>query len=317
MSTSSRFNLFCENIKLTPAQYADGKTKYDNVCKTLHNFYYPKSEYNGNSKLLIGSYGKETAIRPPSDIDVIFKIPFETYCRFSETKSGPRALLDEIKTILKRTFTTTEKIKPNGMVIEVEFATYKIEVLPAYEWTTQNWNGEFHAPDSSTSPIALLSNILPKIGNVSFSNYGLGSWKRIDPRKEISELNDSNSLCNDNTKYLIKMIKMWLRNCNVDIKSVVIERIVMEFMISYQHNKKSSVYYDYMVRDFLLFLKSKRNTTIFMPGINENIQIGENWYSKSETAYSRAVKACEFEGQQKEFDSANEWKKIFGNDYPY
>ena len=76
MTTCSRFRKFGENIKLTTAQYDDAKTKYDNVCRTLHNHYYPKSEYNGSTKLLIGSYGKETAIRPPGDVDVIFKIPF-------------------------------------------------------------------------------------------------------------------------------------------------------------------------------------------------------------------------------------------------
>ena len=317
MSTSSRFNAFCENIKLTSVQYADAKTKYDNVCKTLHNHYYPSLEYNGSTKLLIGSYGKETAIRPPGDIDVIFKIPFETYKRFSENKTGPRGLLDEVKSVLKKTFTTTDKIKPNGIVVGVAFATFNIEVLPAFEWTVQDWNGQFQVPETSGSPLSLMGLMYPQYGLGSGLSSGYGTWKRIDPRKEISELNASNNLYDGNTKQLIKMMKMWLNNCSVDIKSVVIERIAREFMWSFAHSKSTSVYYDYMVRDFLLFLKGKRNATIFMPGINEDIQIGEDWFSKAETAYSRAVKACEYEAQQKEFDSAYEWKKIFGDDYPY
>lgn len=317
MSTSSRFSEFCENIKLTSAQYADAKTKYDNVCKTLHNYYYPSTFYNGSTKFLIGSYGKETAIRPPGDVDVIFKIPFHTYKRFSDNKTGPKGLLEEVKSILKNTFTTTDKIRANGMVVEVAFSTFDIEVLPAFEWTIEDYRGQYQIPEMSSASFAISKLLYPQYGLEPTSSALWGSWKRIDPKKEIEDLNTSNYIYAGNTKQLIKMMKMWLVNCNVPIKPVVIERIAIEFMSTFEYNTSRSIFYDYMIRDFLLFLKNKKNTTIFMPGINEDIKIGEDWFSKAETAYSRAVKACEYESMIKEFDAANEWKKIFGNDYPY
>jgi len=66
MSTIRKsFEKFVSNIRLTSAQIEDAKKKYNGVCKKLHNHYYPDSEYNGSTKLLIGSYGKRTNIRPP------------------------------------------------------------------------------------------------------------------------------------------------------------------------------------------------------------------------------------------------------------
>ena len=186
MSTSSRFDTFINNIKLSSSQYDDATTKYNNVCKTLHNYYYPNLTYNGSTKFLIGSYGKNTAISPPGDIDVIFKIPYATYERFSKNKTGPRSLLNEIKSILDKTFTTTEKIKPNGMVVDVAFSTFNIEVLPAFEWTVNDWNGTFTVPDTSIGSTFLPSSF--DFGNAS-TNYG--RWKRIEPRKEIIELNEN------------------------------------------------------------------------------------------------------------------------------
>ncbi|MGB3778150.1 MAG: nucleotidyltransferase [Tunicatimonas sp.] len=269
MSTASRFSKFHDNIVLTPNQYSDAKTKCDSVCKALHRFYYPNQEYTGATKYIIGSYGKETAIRPPSDVDVIFKIPWATYERFSKNKTGPRGLLNEVKTVLEKTFTTTEIIKPNGMVVNVSFVSFNVEVLPAYEWSSVD-QGTFQVADTSIGSTSLPSlydpsssyNILtfPLLAN----NYG--RWKKIDPKKEINELDSSNARSNGNTKALIQMMKKWVTYCSVPIKSVAIERLIYEFMLTYAYYNKGAAYYDYMVRDFLLLLKRKRYSTIFYAG---------------------------------------------------
>jgi tRNA nucleotidyltransferase (CCA-adding enzyme) len=57
-------------LKLTKRQREDAKTKYTSVAKLLHNAFY-NTEYNGSTKLLIGSYGKKTNIRPPGDVDLL------------------------------------------------------------------------------------------------------------------------------------------------------------------------------------------------------------------------------------------------------
>jgi len=54
-----QFKNFNKNIRLTDKQEEDAKTKYDGVCKSLHNYYYPNKKYDGSTKFLFGSYKKE------------------------------------------------------------------------------------------------------------------------------------------------------------------------------------------------------------------------------------------------------------------
>lgn len=311
MTPYSRFSAFIENIKLTELQNTDAKTKYDNVCRSLHNHYYPETGYNGSTKLLIGSYGKNTNIRPPSDVDVIFKIPWTTYSKFSNQKTGPRGLLREIQVVLQKTFSTTEIIKPNGMVVEVQFATFNIEVLPGFEWSSGIIDGTFTVPDTSKGYTSL-----PLLYDSYLQGANYGGWKNIDPRREMKELSESNIAHNNNTINLTRMMKKWADNCSVPIKSVVLERLTIEFLRHYHYASHSFSFYDWMVRDFLAFLLRQKNTTIYMPGINENIFIGDIWLSKATTAYDRSVAACEYESSQNEKLAIEKWQAIFGFTYP-
>jgi hypothetical protein len=52
-----------------------------------------------------------------------------------------------------------------------------------------------------------------------------------------------------------------------------------------------------------------------LPGSSEIICCGYDWKSKAETAYARAVKACEFESVKNYYSATQEWKKIFGDEY--
>jgi hypothetical protein len=53
-----------------------------------------------------------------------------------------------------------------------------------------------------------------------------------------------------------------------------------------------------------------------MPGTYENIYYGDEWKSKLQSAYDRAKKALSFEENEKGLDAVEEWKKIFGEEFP-
>jgi hypothetical protein len=95
-----QFKKFADNIRLTDNQEEDAKTKYSGVCEKLHTSYY-KTDYNGNSKFLFGSYKTKTNVRPltvKQDVDVLFKIPKDTFEKFRDYKTnGSAALLQEIR----------------------------------------------------------------------------------------------------------------------------------------------------------------------------------------------------------------------------
>jgi len=207
MSTIRKsFEKFVSNIRLTSAQIEDAKKKYNGVCKKLHNHYYPDSEYNGSTKLLIGSYGKRTNIRPPRDVDVLFIMPDDKFNQYDDNKSnGQSQLLQAIKNILSEKYSTTEKIKGWSKVVLIQFAdgTHNIELLPAWE----KENGEFIIPNTENG----------------------GFWETWDPRAEIKKINDSDKKTNGKTRALIRMVKKWSENCSVKLKSFQIEENVADF----------------------------------------------------------------------------------------
>lgn len=222
MSVNDQFLKFYENIRLTSLQREDAITKYTGVCKKLHDFYYPITEYNGSTKLLIGSYGKQTHIRPARDIDVIFIMPPKKFNQYDDNQSNRQSqLLQDIKKILEEKYPDTP-IKAFGKVVVLEFADTKhdVELLPAWE----NENGTFKIPNSENS----------------------GSWEQWDPRSGIKKIKDSDTNTGK-TKTLIRMIKKWSETCTIKLKSYQIENKILNF---FSFNNCSEKEYAEIVKNF-------------------------------------------------------------------
>ena len=66
MSTARRFDRFLANISIRRQDADDAATKYNGVAGKLHG-HYSGTEYTGSTAFLIGSYGKGTQVRPPSN----------------------------------------------------------------------------------------------------------------------------------------------------------------------------------------------------------------------------------------------------------
>jgi Second Messenger Oligonucleotide or Dinucleotide Synthetase domain len=79
-----------------------------------------------------GSWGKDTAIRPPRDVDVYFLLPVAVYNRF-QTYAWARqsALLQEVEAKLAITCPNTD-MSGDGQVVVVNFGSYSVEVVPAF-----------------------------------------------------------------------------------------------------------------------------------------------------------------------------------------
>ena len=98
-SVEKRFQKFLSNIQLTPMQRRDAKIKYSGVYKKLRDHYY-NSKYDRTTKLVIGSYLKDTAIAPPTDVDILFKMPYKEFIRYDSHKgNGQSQLLQDINKI--------------------------------------------------------------------------------------------------------------------------------------------------------------------------------------------------------------------------
>ena len=149
------------------------------------------------------------------------------------------------------------------------------------------------------------------------NTHGGGSWRTADPIAEIKQIDDSDRAHAGNMRNLVQMLKTWQRVCNMPISSLVIELRAVNFLTKCQYADKSSVYYDWMVRDYLAELLTYVNGTCATPGLDEKIHYGDEWKSRAESAQARAVRACEFEAASKEFEATEEWRKIFGDEFKY
>lgn len=292
MAVGTRFTKFLQNLTLTDTQVNDGITKHTGVRRALNQHYWGSSDGYANS-ILVGSWGKSTEIRPPRDIDILFKLPKNVYDRYQQLPYGRNKqseLLQEVKRVLERSYTTTD-MRGDGQVVTVKFGSYAVEVAPAFalQNSAQFWICNTHAG---------------------------GSYKTVDPVAEQEAVKLSNDRTKGNTRDLIRMMKCWQAYCSVPMKSFWIELVAVDFLGTWRHAGNTTVYYDYIVRDFLAHLVARANWTFYVPGTRESIMIGSNWISRAESALERAKKACDYEAATRDFDAGYEWQKIFGDAIP-
>lgn len=288
MGVSERFTIFLSNIRLTDVQKSDGATKRESVCSALNRKYYSSTSGTDNS-FYVGSWGKLTRIRPPRDVDVLFKLPNAVYERFQgKTGNKQSQLLQEVKNVLVVSFPKTE-ISGDGPVVLVPFQSYAVELLPAFVLTS----GQYWIPITANG----------------------GSYKTFDPSAEIKHIKDSNGKTN-NTLDLVRMLKCWQAYCSVPLKSFYIELLAVKFLDQWEHAGKSKTYYDWMTRDFFAWVVNQAGGTLYVPGTWESLPLGDAWKSKAQTAYDRAAKATQHEADNLPYTAGEEWQKSFGADIP-
>lgn len=282
------FTTFLSNLELTKSQRDDAMTKVESVARCLHAKYYQGS-YDSGNVVVVGSYGKGTATRPPSDVDMLYLLPVSEYYRINQVfGNGQSQLLQEVKRALADTFPRTD-LSADGQVVKAPFVSFAVEVVPAFRCD----DGTFitcHTADG-------------------------GSWRSSNPHAEYRAIADLDSVCENKATYLTKMLKAWKRICNVPLKSIVLEIAACSFVRQWPHNQQSIFWYDWMVRDFFAFLLQHKNGTAQIPGLQETLSLGDQWVSRCESAYSRAVKACEYEHDDFGILAEDEWKKIFGDQF--
>jgi hypothetical protein len=282
-------------VQLTSDQVSDAAGKHQRVRRALNSWYYDLESSTANS-LLVGSYGKDTEIRPPSDVDILFELPSSVYERISRRTGNVQShLLQEVKGVLERTFPTTT-MRGDGQVVRVPFASYAVEVLPTFRLT----DGKYWYPDT---------------------NEG-GKWKTTDPTAEKASLRQSNERTGGKATHLIKLAKAWRSTRGVRIKSFLLELMAVGFLDSWNYNRTSDgtlssyLYYDYMMRDFFRYMVSKAKAFFWVPGTNDLVYAGDEWLAQARFAFNTAERATAF-GSNDKYDQAKaEWRNVFGTYLP-
>ena len=289
IAVRQRFEQFIRDLALTGLQNSDGWRKRRGVVSCLNRHYYGSASETDNS-FMIGSWGKGTAMRPPRDVDLYFVLPLAVYQRFERyIWNKQSALLAEVKGVLEETYPGTD-MRGDGQVVVVGFESFSVEVVPAILLT----NGRYWICKTENN----------------------GSYKETDPWAEMQYVESIDTACNHNLRPLIRMLKAWQGYCSVPIKSFQLELVAADFLRQSSWRQYDFFWFDWISRDFFAYLYHRANSFVVVPGTQENVWLGNEWQSRAETAYWRALKACDYEQRNVVEAAGEEWQKLFGPHIP-
>lgn len=226
MTVKEMFEEFLANLGIDNKEQISGR--YGEITCCL-NQNYRDSDSKTSYSLQVGSYGRYTAIRGISDLDMIYMMPKSQWDRFKDGRQS--ALLQEVKKTIKERYPRTE-MRGDGQVVVVSFDNHQVEVVPAFEQE----DGNFKYPDTNNG----------------------GSWPITKPRSEIKEISDLDKDKNYNLRRLCKMARAWKNKHAVVMGGLLIDTLAYNFLKSTSaYDKKGFSVYDCMVRDFFRFLSEQ------------------------------------------------------------
>lgn len=284
MKTSDIFDALLESLKVGDTSTTIAARR-DEIAKALNKDFRAK-DGSTEHKLMVGSYGRYTAIRGISDLDMIYILPADLCATYSG-ETGPRRVLERVRDILKTRYPNTD-IRVDQCVVRVQFTNFKFEVQPAFE----NDDDSFDYPDTVAK-----------------------NWKVTKPRNEISETRICNQRTSNNMRFLARMARAWKNTNGVNMGGLLIDTLAHRFFANTDdYDTAGTDSYDLMARDFFEFLADEPDKDYYLAlGSNQRAKVKARFQSKAKKAYNRCLKAIENEGNA----AANrKWREIFGTSVP-
>lgn len=283
MTVAEMFEQFLNNLAIDNTEQINDR--YGEITCSLNKEFRNTDSKTANS-LQVGSYGRGTAIKGVSDLDMLYLMPMSSWDKYKDSRQS--ALLQDVKTAIKGRYSRTE-MWGDGQVVVVSFENQEIEVVPAFEQE----DGSFKYPNTNNG----------------------GSWPITKPRSEIKSMLDLDGEKNSNLRRLCKMARAWKNKHGVVMGGLLIDTCAYNFLTSTtDYDTKSYLYYDYMVRDFFKYLSELPDQNFYLaPGSNQRVIVKKKFQRKAKKAYDLCLEAIEAEGQ---VGIHKKWKKIFGSPFP-
>lgn len=290
MSVSDKFSKFCNDIRITDSVAGDITYRYKRITKQLNSDFW-NTDSDTSHSLYVGSYGRNTAIHV-SDIDMLFQLPYSDYLNYDNyTSNGQSALLQDVRDSIQKTYSTSH-IGGDGQVVKINFDDgISFEIVPCF----------INNDDSFTFP----------------DTHDGGSWKTTNPKPEIKAIKEANEEWNYNLKRLCRMTRSWKDEWSVPMGGLLIDTLAYAFLKTWGYNDKSYVYYDWMVRDFFLYLKNQDQDKKYWlaPGSSQYVWRTGKFEYKALLCYNLAVEAVKYEKDEYEYSANEKWKEIFGSKF--
>jgi hypothetical protein len=293
MGVGEEFSAFKDNYQITQQLIGSISYRYKRITRQLNTDFRDNISETANS-VYVGSYGRDTAAKGLSDLDMAFVLPYAEYAKYSGfATNGQSALLQAVKRSIQKTYPTSESFG-DGQVVVITFDDgIRFEILPVFDNKDS---------DSWTYPNA---------------NSG-GSWKVCNPRAEMKAVAKRSTDTNKNMKYLGRMTRVWCNHCLVPMTGMLIDTLAYQFIENYTHRDKSFLYHDLMMRDFFDFLSQQPLTQSVWraPGSGSHVTRTGTFEHKARSAFLRAEEAVKFDQANQDWSRRQKWREVFGTLYP-
>ncbi|PSL08122.1 hypothetical protein CLV30_10189 [Haloactinopolyspora alba] len=283
MKTSEIFDALLDNLKVGDASTTIAARR-DEITKALNKNFRAK-DGSTDHKLMVGSYGRYTAIRSISDLDMIYILPAGLRATY-DGETGPMRVLERVRDTLQARYRTTD-IRVDQCVVRVQFTNFKFEVQPTFEN-----DDSFDYPDTVAK-----------------------RWKVTKPRDEISETRACNQRTSNNMRRLARMTRAWKNTNGVNMGGLLIDTLVHRFFANNDdYDTADTDSYDVMARDFFEFLATEPDKEYYLAlGSHQRVKVKAQFQPKAKKAYNRCLEAIENEGKA----AANKkWREVFGTSVP-
>jgi hypothetical protein len=292
MGVAEDFHNFRNNYLIPSATVSSISQRYRRLTKQLNKDFWNTESETAHS-LYVGSYGRDTAAKGVSDLDVAFTLPNSVYAKYNAyTSNGQSALLQAVKASIGNTYANSYT-GGDGQVVALNFTDgIRFEILPVFV----NTSNTFTFADSNNG----------------------GSWKVCDPRAEMSAFVARNTGSNGNLKAICRMARIWKSKNSVPISGMLIDTLAYAFIGSWEHRDKSYLYHDFLVRDFMLYIANldKAQTYWRAPGSQSYVAKSGNFQTPAAVAWSNATKAIANTTNGQHWAAKEAWRSIFGTLYP-
>lgn len=290
MRITAKFRAFCGNLTIPNRDVIS--QRYKLITRRLNIEYWDWDNEIAFSRY-VGSYGRGTAIRGFSDLDMIFQLPATVKSRFDNyVGNGQSALLQEVRAKIQKTYPSTD-IGGDGQVVVVTFSDgMRFEVVPAFE----NSDKSYTFPDANDG----------------------GRWRKTNPIPEIDAVSSRDNATNGNMKALCRMARAWKNEWDAPMGGLLIDTLADRFLDSWEYAKNSLEYYDWMTRDFLEFLGNEDESKSYWLalGSNQFIWRSGKFEAKARQCHRLALEAIEHERADREWSANQKWREIYGTAFP-
>jgi hypothetical protein len=302
---AARFHAFVSELEPTPHErYATWKAATDVGALLGRRFHRPAFDPNpaAGELIAIGSHGKGTALRGSRKADAMFVVPdrFQSGMFLGCDASKPAGEAEDALPPLVRDMIAllhnrygAVKISPDSALtvltdVAVDGEKISIRILPCFAHDS----GYFVATRA----------------HARHQDY----WSNFDPLAEARNLDRIDTVSAGKARHLIRMLKAWRRTSGAPIASLALERLTCEFLRVWIYQRRSTLFYDWMVRDFFFWLTAQTGRTLYVPGSHEGLALGDTWLASAEAAHAAASNASDLERDNRNEQALVRWREIFG-----